>query len=156
MTIEIIPIDIFSYFENHRLFPWDVLGYSVPKYGQPHSYVASMLAPFANRIEKPLLEGRPSMGELLRLSEVIKRADLPIQLSDFDAPFMCHEIYSYFSSLYEYPKCDRLDAAQEVLNSLRRFECFRDAIRKRLDHLRAQGLFYVGDKHLNKPYRGSW
>ena len=135
-----------SFFENHRAFPWDVLGYTIPKYAGVHSYVCSMIGPLANSIERPLLDHRPSMRELGRLAKAIMAAEA--KPKDYENPLVVNDIHKYCEALYERPNSERKDVAQEVLDCLRRFEFYQEWVRDRLDYLWRQNLISIPRQHL--------
>jgi hypothetical protein len=54
--------------ESPSNFPWDILGYPIPKFGPIHAYVIEMMAPFQDVNVKPFLLGRPSLSELKRFN----------------------------------------------------------------------------------------
>jgi hypothetical protein len=140
-------IYVSGFFECHRAFPWDVLGYGVPKYGSVHSYMCSILAPLAHRVERPLLDGKPSISEVGRLARFVKDNGQILQTQN-DPPFVTPDIYAYCTHLYDKSKSDRTDVAQEVLQGLRKFEFYQEWVRERLDYLWKQGLINIPRHHL--------
>ena len=126
-------------------FPWDALGFTYPKYGPVHSYLASMLAPFANNIEKTLLEGKPTMREMRRLAEVVKR----MESVPADKPSIIEDIVKYceFAESFDGPAVTK---AQAVLDGLKKFDPFLFWAEKRLTDLWQQGIISVPDKYLGE------
>jgi len=143
-------IEIRLFFENANIFPWDVISTGVPKYGLPHSYVCSMLAPFANRYEKPLLLGNPSMREIGRLAKILQDAQSSgqIELGDHETKFVTPVLFTHFSNLYEKSNRDRTDVGQEVLDSLRNFDFYMKFMEDRLMFLWRQKLINIPMKYL--------
>jgi len=61
-------LDLRSLWESPANFPWDILGYTIPKFGPIHAYVVEIMAPFQNTNVQPFLLGRPSLSELKRFN----------------------------------------------------------------------------------------
>lgn len=140
------------FFENALAFPWDIMGYGVPKAGPVHSYLCTILAPLANQIEKPFLMGRPSFSEIGRLAQWTKYAISEGLIPEQKQPFVCGKIHEYCSEIYSSKY--RTDVAQEVLNCLRRFEQYQNFLKSRLDSLWRQGLISIPGEYLRPVVTG--
>jgi hypothetical protein len=127
---EVLRIDYL--FDDYRRFPWDVLGFSVPRVGSVHSYLCEMLAPWAPEDWRAFMAGRPSLRELQRAAGVLQGSGNPIV-----------GIAVYTDACNSMSASERTDVAQEVLDYLYRHRGFREYVQKTLDRLWLQGLISV-------------
>jgi hypothetical protein len=97
-------------------FPWDWLLSGVPWVGQTHSYLCTIMAPYADYKEKLFLLGNPTFFELRRYKDQNEQS-------------IATGIYNYCEPLYNKSKLQRTHVAQEVLEFIKRDNNFTKAFK---------------------------
>jgi len=119
------------FFREERRFPWDWYD-GVPKAGNTHSYLCSMLAHYAGMGQSFFFKANPSFRELKRFAK--ENGDLAKKIVD------------YCDFIYDKSDYDRENVAQEVLFFLGGFEPFRKDFQERINYLYRHGRISIPDQ----------
>lgn len=120
----------YYFFQDAWRFPWELFD-GVPKSGEAHSYLASMLCYYGEGEEVEFLKSRPSLRDLERSSAVYTG--------------LTKKIYEYSTRVYM--SQDRRGVASEVLMFLSGFKPFVDDFQKRIDILYKSGRIDLPKKY---------
>jgi hypothetical protein len=117
-------------FDDWSKFPWDYLGMSVPMVGNVHSYLCSVLYREVAPKYQGFMVGNPSWREVKNMARKSNESILG-------------DIVDYCESLYTYPKSEKPNTAQQVLDFLRKVPKYKEQVQLKLDSLYSQGLITV-------------
>lgn len=92
------------YTSDSKKFPWRWYC-DVPKYGNLHSYLCTLVEPFCHNLNRTFMKGNPSISEMKRLVE---------QMSEINYDPIVLEVIKHCEPLYNKTVTDRNSVEQEV------------------------------------------
>jgi len=132
-------VNIDPLFKNYMVFPWDIMGLTVPMVGSLTAYLSKITAQYGNHNEQLFLTGFPSLRSL----EAFYKKDTENMLAA--------QIHSYASRKEAARQSERACVADEVLSFLRNYPPFVNAMQKKFDSLYRQGLILIPEECKPKP-----
>lgn len=126
--MDLVNIDYFL--DRIDRFPWDIMDLTLPKYGPPHSYICSAVAPYLDPYKQMFYLARPNLNELTRFAK---------------------EDQGLTSLIIEH--CEkglrkRMDVDRIVLEFLSNFDPFRNDFSKRINMLYRSGRIKIPKESL--------